>query len=66
VGDKFVFKMWKGEKRGLQETSASPQPPSPQKNMTMHATVPHTHMNFVILMLIFILQEHKQLVQNAK
>jgi hypothetical protein len=34
--------------------------------MTMHATVPDTHMNFVILMHVFFLQEYKHLVQKAK
>jgi len=34
--------------------------------MTMHATVPDTHMNFVIIVHIFFLHEYKQLVQRAE
>jgi hypothetical protein len=34
--------------------------------MTMHATVPDTHTNFVILTHSVFLQEYKQLVQKAK
>lgn len=54
-------------KRGKRRSSwnfCNNSPPG-HKNMTMHATVPDTHMDFVIIMHIFFLQ-YKQLVQKAK
>ena len=59
----LCLKCGKGEKEVFRKLLQLPTPL--HKNMTMHATVPDTRMNFVILMHIFFLQEYKQSVQKA-